>query len=33
MKEYPFNAVYPHIKEFYGVELTPDSFENIAIVA
>lgn len=33
MKEYPFNTVYPHIKEFYGVELTPDSFENIAIVA
>jgi hypothetical protein len=32
MKEYPFKAIYPHLKEFYGVELTPDSFENIAIV-
>jgi hypothetical protein len=33
MKQYPFKSVYPHAKEFYGIELSPDSFENIAIVA
>ena len=28
MKEYSFNAAYSHIRDFYGIELTPDEFET-----
>ena len=31
--KYPFNTAYVQARELYGVELNPDEFENIGIVA
>lgn len=33
MKRYPFNTAYSQARELYGLELTPDEFENIGIIA
>ena len=33
MKTYPFNAAYSHAREFYGVELNPDEFESMGLIA
>jgi hypothetical protein len=31
--KYPFNTAYTQARELYGVELNPDEFENIGIIA
>ena len=33
MKRYPFNTAYSQTRELYGLELTPDEFENIGLIA
>ena len=33
MKRYPFNTAYSQARELYGLELTPDEFENIGLIA
>ncbi len=33
MKNYPFNAAYSQARELYGLELDPDEFETLGIIA
>lgn len=33
MKNYNFNTAYNHLRELYGLELNPDEFENIGLIA
>lgn len=33
MKEYPFQTAYTQTMDLYGLELTPDEFENIGLIA
>ena len=33
MKKYSFNTAYSQVRELYGLELTPDEFENIGLIA
>jgi hypothetical protein len=33
MKEYPFYTAYTQAMDLYSLELTPDEFENIGIIA
>lgn len=33
MKRYSFNTAYSQARELYGLELTPDEFENIGLIA
>lgn len=33
MKEYPFNTAYTQMSDLYGIEILPDDFENIGMIA
>ncbi len=33
MKQYSFNTAYSQIRELYGLELNPDEFETLGIIA
>jgi len=33
MKEFPFHTAYTQARELYGLELTPDEFESIGLIA
>jgi len=33
MKEYPFKAAHSQVKDLYGIELDPDEFETMGIIA
>jgi len=33
MKEYSFHTAYTQTMDLYGLELTPDEFENIGLIA
>jgi len=33
MKYYPFKTAYTQLREMYGIELNPDEFETMGIIA
>lgn len=33
MKNYSFNTAYSHLRELYGLELNPDEFESLGLIA
>jgi hypothetical protein len=33
MRDYSFNTAYTHARELYGLELDPDVFESIGLIA
>lgn len=33
MSQYPFNTAYTHARELYGLELNPDEFETLGMIA
>lgn len=33
MKKYSFNTAYSQTRELYGVELNPDEFETLGLIA
>ena len=33
MKQFPFKTTYTQIRELYGLELNPDEFETMGIIA
>ncbi|MGV8961779.1 MAG: hypothetical protein ACOH2V_00090 [Candidatus Saccharimonadaceae bacterium] len=33
MSQYPFKAAYSHARELYGLELNPDEFETMGLIA
>ena len=33
MKKYSFNTAYTQVRELYGLELNPDEFETLGLIA
>jgi hypothetical protein len=33
MKEYPFYTAYTQARELYGLEMKPDDFETVGLIA
>jgi len=33
MVQYPFKTAYSHARELYGLELNPDEFESLGMIA